>query len=94
VVATRVGGTPDVVEDGADGILVPVGDVEAIAAALERLARDADLRRRLGEHGRERVVPRYRVERLVDDVDALYRELLSSAGLPLPVPDRARAAAG
>jgi glycosyltransferase involved in cell wall biosynthesis len=94
VVATRVGGTPDVVEDGADGILVPVGDVEAIAAALERLARDADLRRRLGEHGRERVVPRYRVERLVADVDALYRELLSSAGLPLPVPARARAAAG
>jgi glycosyltransferase involved in cell wall biosynthesis len=85
VVATRVGGTPDVVEDGADGILVPVGDVEAIAAALERLARDADLRRRLGEHGRERVVPRYRVERLVDDVDALYRELLSADGLPPPL---------
>jgi len=94
VVATRVGGTPDVVEDGADGMLVPVGDVEAIAAALETLAADPELRRRLGEHGRERVLPRYRVERLVDDVDALYRELLSERGLPLPVPARARAAAG
>jgi glycosyltransferase involved in cell wall biosynthesis len=94
VVATRVGGTPDVVEDGADGMLVPVGDVEAIAAALETLAADPELRRRLGEHGRERVIPRYRVERLVDDVDALYRELLSERGLPLPVPARARAAAG
>ena len=94
VVATRVGGTPDVVEDGADGILVPVGDVEGLATALERLARDPELRRRLGEHGRERVVPRYRVERLVDDVDALYRELLTGAGLPLPAPARARAAAG
>ena len=31
-----------------------------------------------------RVVPRYRVERLVDDIDALYRELLADAGLPLP----------
>jgi len=94
VVATRVGGTPDVVQDGADGMLVPVGDVEAIAAALETLAADPELRRRLGEHGRERVIPRYRVERLVDDVDALYRELLSERGLPLPVLARARAAAG
>jgi glycosyltransferase involved in cell wall biosynthesis len=94
VVATRVGGTSDVVEDGADGMLVPVGDVEAIASALEALAADPGLRRRYGAHGRERVIPRYRVERLVEDVDALYRELLSERGLPLPVPARAHAAAG
>jgi glycosyltransferase involved in cell wall biosynthesis len=96
VVATNVGGTPDVVEDGTDGILVRVGDIDAIAGALERIARDSELRRRLTAHGRERVVARYRVERLVDDVDALYRELLSEKGLPLPVPAprRARAAAG
>jgi glycosyltransferase involved in cell wall biosynthesis len=90
VVATRVGGVPDVVEDDADGMLVRVGDVDAIAAALERLARDPELRRRLGEAGRERTIPRYRVERLVDDVDKLYRELLSERGLPLPDPGRAR----
>jgi len=94
VVATGVGGTPDVVEDGANGMLVAVGDVDAIAAALELLAHDPELRRELGEHGRERVISRYRVERLVDDVDALYRELLSLRGLPLPVPDRAHVAAG
>ena len=84
VVATRVGGVPDVVEDGVDSFLVPVGDIEAIASALERLARDPDLRRRMGDSGRERVIPRYRVERLIDDVDALYRELLGEAGLPPP----------
>ena len=94
VVATRVGGTPDVVEDGVSGMLVRVGDVEGIAGALERLARDPELRRRLGEQGREHVIGRYRVERLVDDVDALYRELLSLKGLPLPAPARAPAAAG
>jgi glycosyltransferase involved in cell wall biosynthesis len=94
VVATRVGGTPDVVQDGLDGMLVPVGDVDGVADALELLARDPELRSRLGEHGRKRVVPRYRVERLVDDVDALYRELLSERGLPLPDPARARAASG
>ena len=86
VVATRVGGVPDVVTEGEDGYLVDVGDVEAIADALERLARDPELRRALGERGRELVVPRYRVERLVDDIDALYRELLTEQGLPLPRP--------
>jgi glycosyltransferase involved in cell wall biosynthesis len=77
VVATRVGGVPDVVEDGTDGFLVPVGDVDAIVGALERLARDPALRERMGAAGRGRVVPRYRVERLLDDVDALYRDLLA-----------------
>jgi glycosyltransferase involved in cell wall biosynthesis len=84
VVATRVGGVPDVVDDGEDGFLVPVGDVSAMAGALERLARHRELRAQMGAHGAERVIPRYRVERLVDDIDALYRELLANAGLPLP----------
>ncbi|HEX4520310.1 MAG TPA: glycosyltransferase [Gaiellaceae bacterium] len=84
VVATRVGGVPDVVEHGTDGFLVPVGDIEAITAALERLARNPELRAELGRAGRERTLPRYRVERLVDDVDTLYRVLLAEQGLPLP----------
>jgi len=83
-VATRVGGVPDVVEHGVDSFLVPVGDSDAIAGALELLALDPELRARMGAAGRERVVARYRVERLVDDVDRLYRELLSERGLPLP----------
>ncbi len=84
VVATRVGGLPDVVSEGEDGFLVEVGDVEGVAAALERLARDPALRARMGAAGPPRVIPRYRVERLVDDVDRLYRELLTQKGLPLP----------
>ena len=84
VVATRVGGVPDVVDDGEDGFLTPVGAIDELASALERLARDPDLRARFGEHGHAKVLPRYRVERLVDDVDRLYRELLSDQGLPQP----------
>jgi glycosyltransferase involved in cell wall biosynthesis len=84
VVATRVGGLPDVVDEGEDGFLVELGDAAGLAERLERLARDADLRRRFGEKGRERVLPRYAVPRLVDDVDALYRELLAEAGLNPP----------
>jgi len=84
VVATRVGGVPDVVSDGEDGFLVDVGDVGGIADALARLAQDPELRRKMGERGRALVVPRYRVERLVGDMDSLYRELLTEKHLPAP----------
>jgi len=81
VVATRVGGVPDVVRDGVDGYLVEAGDVAGLAEALARLAVDPELRDRMGAAGRERVLPRYAVERLIDDVDRLYRSLLEAEGL-------------
>jgi glycosyltransferase involved in cell wall biosynthesis len=83
VVATRVGGVPDVVRDGIDGYLAEVGDVDALAARLAELARDPELRACMGEAGREHVIPRYRISRLIDDVDALYRELLAETGVQL-----------
>jgi glycosyltransferase involved in cell wall biosynthesis len=81
VVANRVGGVPDVVRDGLDGFLVEPGDIEGAAARLAELAADPALRTRLGESGRARVVERYSVARLVDDVDRLYRSLLAAKGL-------------
>jgi glycosyltransferase involved in cell wall biosynthesis len=81
VVATRVGGVPDVVTDGVDGFLVPPRDTDAAADRLAQLARDPELRARLGETGRANAQARYSVERLVDDVDRLYRELLAAKGL-------------
>jgi glycosyltransferase involved in cell wall biosynthesis len=81
VVATRVGGVPDVVRDGEDGFLVEAGETDELADRLERLARDPELRARMGRQGRERVLPRYAVDRLVEDVDELYRSLLSAAGV-------------
>jgi glycosyltransferase involved in cell wall biosynthesis len=78
VVATRVGGVPDVVREGEDGFLVEPGDVDALADRLARLAGDPALRERLGAAGRARVIPRYSVERLVDDHDLLYRSLLEA----------------
>jgi glycosyltransferase involved in cell wall biosynthesis len=87
VVATRVGGLPDVVEDGVDGFLVDVGDVEAIGVGLSELANDEDRRRTMADAGRNRMRERYAVERLVDDVDRLYRALLASSRPPA-TPDR------
>jgi glycosyltransferase involved in cell wall biosynthesis len=81
VVANRVGGVPDVVRDGVDGFLVQPGDNDAAAARLAELAADPALRTRLGASGRARVLERYSVARLVDDVDRLYRSLLTAKGL-------------
>lgn len=83
VVATAVGGVPDVVTDGVHGYLVAAGDIEGAAQALAGLARDPDLRARMGAAGRAWVLPRYAVERLVDDVDDLYRSLLRARGVEL-----------
>ena len=77
-VATRVGGVPDVVRDGVDGFLADVGDASTLADRLAELARDPERRAEMGREGREHVVQRYAVDRLVDDVDRLYRELLSA----------------
>jgi glycosyltransferase involved in cell wall biosynthesis len=82
VVATSVGGVPDVVDQGETGFLVQPGDTVAMADRLATLARDPELRARMGGSGRERVLRRYAVERLVDDVDVLYRELLGTASSP------------
>ena len=81
VVANLVGGVPDVIRDGVDGFLVDPGDTGAAGQRLAELARDPGLRAALGEAGRERVLARYSVERLVDDVDRLYRSLLEAKGI-------------
>ena len=84
VVATRVGGVPDVVRDGEDGFLAQMGDVETLADRLATLAADTGLRRAMGECGRARVLPRYAVDRLIDDVDRLYRALLTARRATAP----------
>lgn len=75
VVATMVGGVPDVVTDGVDGLLVPPRDLERLAGALVALCADASRRGVLGQAGRAKVATRYAAPRLVDDVERLYQEL-------------------
>jgi len=73
VIASRVGGNAELVQDGVTGILVPAEDW----AALLKLLSEPSLARRLGQAGREFTVQNFSFERLVRDVDALYTELLS-----------------
>jgi glycosyltransferase involved in cell wall biosynthesis len=74
VVASAVGGLPDLVVDGETGLLVPPGDVEALRAALERLLADRDLRRRFGAAGRERAARLLARDTVTDALLDVYRE--------------------
>jgi glycosyltransferase involved in cell wall biosynthesis len=76
VVASRVHGIPDVVEDGRTGLLAPPRDVEALADAIGRLAGDASLRAAMGRAGRAFVEERYRWQDNVAQMERLYRHLL------------------
>lgn len=76
-VTTDAGGVRDVVATGA-GTVVPCGDHAALGAAMAAWAADADHRRRAGQIAREHVRSRYAAERLVADLDALYRELAAN----------------
>jgi glycosyltransferase involved in cell wall biosynthesis len=76
VIASRIHGIPDVVVDGETGLLAPPRDHKALAAALDRLASDADLRRRLGRAGRAFVAEHYSWEENTAQMEALYRAAL------------------
>lgn len=76
VVATRVGGTPELLEDGVTGLLVPPCDAPALAAAIGRLLEDEPLARRLGEAARARAVDRFSMQHMVRQTEELYRSLL------------------
>lgn len=83
VIATTVGGIPEVALHEETGLLVPPGDVEAIAAAMERLLGSPGLRRTLGESGRRRAIAHFSLD---DEIDALT-ELLQP-GSPAAVAQR------
>jgi len=76
VVASHVHGIPDVVLDGETGLLVPPRDRQALAAALDRLVSDGDLRRRLGQAGRAFVAEHYSWEENTAQMEALYKAAL------------------
>jgi sugar transferase (PEP-CTERM/EpsH1 system associated) len=75
VVGTRVGGIPEVIDDGVTGHLVPPSDAPALAAALERYVRDPALAARHGAAGRERVLCKYNMSAMVAAYQALYDTL-------------------
>jgi N-acetyl-alpha-D-glucosaminyl L-malate synthase BshA len=78
VVATRVGGLPEVFRDGVDGYLCPLGDVEAMTQACLKLLKDPELRQAFGESARTRALTTFAEGPIVDQYEALYERVLAS----------------
>jgi glycosyltransferase involved in cell wall biosynthesis len=78
VVASSVHGIPDIVVDGSTGLLVPPGNVDALAGALERLVSDPAMRTRMGAAGRDIAVRRYRWQDNTAQMERLYRHALDA----------------
>jgi glycosyltransferase involved in cell wall biosynthesis len=78
VVASQVGGLPEVVLDGKTGLLVPPGDIDALATAISRLLADSALRARMGQAGRQFVLDHYRWEDNAKLMEQLYNKVLNS----------------
>jgi glycosyltransferase involved in cell wall biosynthesis len=78
VVASRVGGIPEIVLDGVTGLLVPAGDPDALAAAIEQLLADPELALRMGAAGRLRVVERYSWDVIAEQALGHYRRLIEA----------------
>lgn len=79
VIATRVGGTPEAVEDGATGLLIPPCDLDALVRAMTFLLDNPQSAKRMGVEGRRRALSRFSVERMVQETESLYFRLLSAS---------------
>lgn len=77
VVATAVGGTPEVILDGVTGLLVPPRDPAALAASLLSLLRDPARAAQMGESGRQRVADHFTLDNMIQQTEALYEALLA-----------------
>jgi len=77
IIATRVGGNPEVVIDGMTGLKVPAKDPEQMAAAMLKLLSNRDLAKQMGEAGRKRVEEYFSLEIMVNAYEKIYRKILS-----------------
>ncbi|MGE3466824.1 MAG: N-acetyl-alpha-D-glucosaminyl L-malate synthase BshA [Pyrinomonadaceae bacterium] len=79
VIATRIGGIPEVVNDGESGFLSDVGDVEKMSADTLKLLSDEEMRRSFGERGRELAVERYSTSKIIPQYIAFYEKVVNKA---------------
>jgi glycosyltransferase involved in cell wall biosynthesis len=74
VIATRVGGIPDIVADGQSGLLVPPGDVQALGQAMHQLLSNPDLRQQMSVAARQRVTA-FQSQSVVARIEGIYQKL-------------------
>jgi glycosyltransferase involved in cell wall biosynthesis len=76
VIGTPVGGMTDIISEGVNGLLVPSGDADALAAAIAGLIDDSERRKAMGAAGRRMVLERYGADRMVKELKQIYSNLL------------------
>ena len=81
IVASRVGGIPDLIDQGINGLLVRPGDARELADALERVLSDNGLAKKLGKEGRKKIKDQFSADVMVRSIEKLYRELLARKGI-------------
>lgn len=93
VISTRVGGVPEVIDDGETGLLAASGDSDGLARAMVRISQEPQLREALAVRGRERVASRFSEERMIERYASLYAELAQERRVSSRIPQTAPAAA-
>jgi glycosyltransferase involved in cell wall biosynthesis len=78
VVGCRAGGVPEVIDDGQDGLLVPFGDPDALARAVESLLADGGRRREMGQRGRRKVEAHFTWDRIYEGLGGIYERLVAA----------------
>ncbi|MDA1000647.1 MAG: glycosyltransferase family 4 protein [bacterium] len=78
VVGTDIGGVPEAILPGGAGVVVPPGDPEALAAAIEEMLADPERRRRMGESGKKYVTENHSLTRMIEETERLYNEVLAA----------------
>ncbi len=81
VVASRVGGIPDLVQHGINGLLVTPGDVEGLAEALMKALNDKGLAEKMGKAGRKMISEKFSADHMVRSIEKLYFNLLTMKGI-------------
>lgn len=81
VVASRVGGIPDLVEHGVNGFLVSPGDVLELSNTIKKIVRDKKLAHEMAEKGRKRITEQFSAEAMVQSIEKVYNECLNAKGI-------------
>ncbi|MFQ6117417.1 MAG: glycosyltransferase family 4 protein [Candidatus Bipolaricaulia bacterium] len=81
VIGCRTGPVASVISEGRDGLLVPYGDARELSQVILRLLADEDLRRKLGDNGRKKVLKRYTWDQIVSKIESIYQALVQEQGM-------------
>lgn len=88
VVATRAGGIPELVQDGVTGLLAPVGDVQALAEAVIKIFTTPGMQESFGQAGLQRIKQNFHVDKITEQYEDLYKEILALPIVHCPEFDR------